>query len=62
MQWRGIDPSRLYAYNWKEGDLGLFNNYRVIYLIIGLFSEGEAYILRQCNIDASYLLKGVVGR
>ncbi|KAH8679349.1 hypothetical protein BGZ61DRAFT_360036 [Ilyonectria robusta] len=58
MQRRGIDPSRIYAHDWKEGDLVLFNNHGVMHSIVGSFSEGEVRIFRQCNMAASYPPKG----
>lgn len=59
LQRRGIDPSRIYAHDWKEGDLVLFNNHGVMHSIVGSFSEGEVRIFRQCNMAASYPPKGL---
>ncbi|KAF7555005.1 hypothetical protein G7Z17_g2484 [Cylindrodendrum hubeiense] len=58
MQRRGIDPNRIYAHDWKEGDLVIFNNHGVMHSIVGSFSESEVRIFRQCNMAASYAPQG----
>jgi alpha-ketoglutarate-dependent taurine dioxygenase len=53
LQRRGIDPQYVYAHDWEEGDLVLFNNHGVMHSIVGSFAEDEVRLFRQCNMAAS---------
>ena len=53
MQRPGIVPDLVYAYEWVEGDLVLFNNQGVIHSVVGAFSPDEVRIFRQCNLASS---------
>jgi alpha-ketoglutarate-dependent taurine dioxygenase len=58
LQRPGIAPELVYAVDWEEGDLALFNNRGVLHTVTGSFREDEVRIFRQCNMAAS---EGVVG-
>jgi alpha-ketoglutarate-dependent taurine dioxygenase len=58
LQRPGIAPELVYAVDWEEGDLALFNNRGVLHTVTGSFKEDEVRIFRQCNMAAS---EGVVG-
>ena len=49
----GISPERVYAHDWEEGDLVLFNNHGVLHSVVGAFSKEEVRLFRQCNMAAS---------
>jgi alpha-ketoglutarate-dependent taurine dioxygenase len=49
----GISPERVYAHDWEEGDLVLFNNHGVLHSVVGAFSKDEVRLFRQCNMAAS---------
>ncbi|KAH0186253.1 Clavaminate synthase-like protein, partial [Aureobasidium melanogenum] len=53
LQRPGIAPELVYAVNWDEGDLALFNNEGVIHSVTGSFLPEEVRIFRQCNLAAS---------
>ncbi|CAI7567481.1 unnamed protein product [Penicillium pancosmium] len=53
LQRRAIEPQFVYAHDWKEGDLVLFNNHGVMHSIVGSFKEEEVRLFRQCNMAAS---------
>ena len=53
LQRPGIRPELVYAHDWEEGDLVLFNNQGVLHSVVGAFAEGEVRLFRQCNIAAS---------
>jgi alpha-ketoglutarate-dependent taurine dioxygenase len=53
MQRPGIAPDLVYAHEWEEGDMVLFNNHGVIHSVVGAFREDEIRIFRQCNMAAS---------
>ena len=58
MQRPGIAPELVYAVDWEEGDMALFNNRGVLHTVTGSFLPEEVRIFRQCNMAAS---EGVVG-
>ncbi|KAI9336229.1 TfdA family taurine catabolism dioxygenase TauD [Zopfochytrium polystomum] len=58
LQRPGIAPERVYAHDWKEGDLVLFHNRGVLHSVVGAFADSEVRLFRQCNLAAS---SGVVG-
>ena len=53
LQRPGIAPSLVYAHDWEEGDLVLFNNRGVLHSVVGAFAEDEVRLFRQCNLAAS---------
>lgn len=48
-----IAPKRVYAHDWQEGDLVIFNNWGVLHTVVGAFSRDQVRIFRQCNVAAS---------
>lgn len=58
MQRPGIAPELVYAVDWEEGDMALFNNRGVLHTVTGSFLPEEVRIFRQCNMAAS---EGVIG-
>jgi len=53
LQRPGIAPGLVYAHDWKEGDLVLFNNHGVLHTVVGAFAKDEIRLFRQCNLAAS---------
>lgn len=53
LQRPGIAPELVYAHDWTEGDLVLFNNHGVLHSVVGAFAENEVRLFRQCNLAAS---------
>ncbi|KAF2171795.1 hypothetical protein M409DRAFT_63372 [Zasmidium cellare ATCC 36951] len=53
LQRPGIAPELVYAVDWEEGDLALFNNHGVLHSVTGSFKPEEVRIFRQCNLAAS---------
>ena len=53
MQRPGIAPENVYAHDWQEGDLVLFNNHGVLHSVVGAFTDDEVRLFRQCNLAAS---------
>ncbi|KAH7076971.1 hypothetical protein BKA63DRAFT_294012 [Paraphoma chrysanthemicola] len=58
LQRPGIAPELVYAVDWEEGDIALFNNRGVLHTVTGSFLPEEVRIFRQCNMAAS---EGVIG-
>jgi len=58
LQRPGIAPELVYAVDWEEGDMALFNNRGVLHTVTGSFAADEVRVFRQCNMAAS---EGVVG-
>ncbi|KAF2831600.1 Clavaminate synthase-like protein [Ophiobolus disseminans] len=58
LQRPGIAPELVYAVDWEEGDMALFNNRGVLHTVTGSFKPEEVRVFRQCNMAAS---EGVVG-
>lgn len=50
LQRPGIAPDLVYAHDWEEGDLVLFNNRGVLHSVVGAFGEDEVRLFRQCNL------------
>ena len=48
-----IAPQFVYAHDWEEGDLVLFNNQGVLHSVVGAFREDEVRLFRQCNMAAT---------
>ena len=61
LQRAGIRPARVYAHDWKEGDLVIFHNRGVLHSVVGAFREDEVRLFRQCNVAASTFPKGPEG-
>lgn len=53
LQRPAISPRYVYAHDWEEGDMVLFNNRGVLHSVVGAFEDGEMRIFRQCNLAAS---------
>ncbi|KAJ9605011.1 hypothetical protein H2200_010400 [Cladophialophora chaetospira] len=53
LQRPGIAPELVYAHDWEEGDLVLFNNHGVLHSVVGAFDKDEVRLFRQCNLAAS---------
>lgn len=53
LQRPGIAPELVYAHDWEQGDLVLFNNHGVLHSVVGAFAENEVRLFRQCNLAAS---------
>lgn len=61
LQRPGIAPDLVYAHDWEEGDLVLFNNRGVLHSVVGAFAEDEVRLFRQCNMAASEDVLGPEG-
>jgi xanthine dioxygenase len=53
MQRPGIAPDLVYAHDWEDGDMVVFNNQGVIHSVVGAFAPDQVRIFRQCNLAAS---------
>lgn len=53
LQRPGVAPELVYAHDWEEGDMVLFNNQGVIHSVVGAFAPEEVRIFRQCNLASS---------
>ncbi|KAH8694276.1 hypothetical protein BGW36DRAFT_384650 [Talaromyces proteolyticus] len=53
LQRPAISPEYVYAHDWEEGDLVLFNNHGVLHSVVGAFDKDEVRLFRQCNLSAS---------
>lgn len=53
-----ISPQYVYAHDWVEGDLVLFNNQGTLHTVVGAFTPEEQRLFRQCNLASS---EGVIG-
>jgi alpha-ketoglutarate-dependent taurine dioxygenase len=58
LQRPGIAPKLVYAHDWEEGDLVLFNNRGVLHSVVGAFAPEEIRVFRQCNVAASAFPEG----
>lgn len=58
LQRPGIQPRYVYAHDWEEGDVVLFNNHGVLHSVVGGFGEEEVRLFRQCNLAGSAPPKG----
>lgn len=61
LQRPGIAPQRVYAHDWREGDLVVFHNRGVLHSVVGAFAEDEVRLFRQCNIAGSEMPVGPEG-
>ena len=53
LQRPGIAPELVWAVDWEEGDLAIFNNRGTLHSVTGSFLPDEVRIFRQCNLAAS---------
>lgn len=53
LQRPGIAPEMVYAVDWEEGDMAIFNNHAVLHSVTGSFLPEEVRVFRQCNLAAS---------
>ena len=53
LQRPGIAPELVYAHDWEEGDMVLFNNHGVLHSVVGAFAPEMVRVFRQCNLAAS---------
>jgi alpha-ketoglutarate-dependent taurine dioxygenase len=53
-----IAPEKVYAHDWKEGDMCLFHNAGTLHSVVGAFKETDVRIFHQCNLAASEDPKG----
>lgn len=53
LQRPAISPQYVYAHDWEEGDVVLFNNRGVLHSVVGAFKPDEVRLFRQCNLAAS---------
>lgn len=53
LQRPAISPQYVYAHDWEEGDLVLFNNRGVLHSVVGALKSDEVRLFRQCNLAAS---------
>lgn len=58
LQRPAISPKYVYAHDWVDGDLVLFNNQGTLHSVVGAFSPEEKRLFRQCNMASS---EGVMG-
>jgi alpha-ketoglutarate-dependent taurine dioxygenase len=58
LQRPGIAPELVYAVDWEEGDMAVFNNRGVLHTVTGSFEEDEVRVFRQCNIAGSEGVEG----
>lgn len=54
LQRPAISPQFVYAHDWEEGDMVLFNNQGVLHSVVGAFAEDEVRLFRQCNLASSF--------
>lgn len=62
LQRPAISPQYVYAHDWEEGDMVLFNNRGVLHSVVGAFRGDEVRLFRQCNIAGSEGPVGVDGK
>ncbi|OCK76891.1 Clavaminate synthase-like protein [Lepidopterella palustris CBS 459.81] len=53
LQRPGIAPKFVYAVDWDEGTMAVFNNHGVLHTVTGSFTPEEVRIFRQCNLASS---------
>lgn len=53
LQRPAISPQFVYAHDWAEGDMVLFNNHGVLHSMVGTLGPEEVRVFRQCNLAAS---------
>ena len=58
LQRPAISPQHVYAHDWVEEDMVLFNNHGVLHTVVGTLRSGQLRVFRQCNLAASELPQG----
>ncbi|KAJ6032794.1 hypothetical protein N7499_009063 [Penicillium canescens] len=53
LQRPAISPQYVYAHDWEEGDMVLFNNHGVSHTVVGSLKPDDIRVFRQCNLAAS---------
>ncbi|KAJ6185720.1 hypothetical protein N7519_007021 [Penicillium mononematosum] len=53
LQRPAISPQYVYAHNWEEGDMVLFNNHGLLHTVVGSLRPDDIRVFRQCNLAAS---------
>ncbi|KAE8136497.1 hypothetical protein BDV38DRAFT_293906 [Aspergillus pseudotamarii] len=53
LQRPAISPQHVYAHDWAEGDMILFNNQGVLHTVVGTLRPDQLRVFRQCNLAAS---------
>jgi alpha-ketoglutarate-dependent taurine dioxygenase len=53
LQRPAISPQYVYAHNWTEGDMILFNNHGLLHSVVGSLRPDQIRVFRQCNLAAS---------
>ncbi|KAA8642338.1 hypothetical protein EYZ11_008363 [Aspergillus tanneri] len=53
LQRPAISPQYVYAHDWSEGDMILFNNHGVLHTVVGTLQPNMLRVFRQCNLAAS---------
>jgi Probable taurine catabolism dioxygenase len=53
LQRPAISPQYVYAHDWEEGDMVLFNNHGVLHTVVGSLRPDDIRIFRQCNLAGS---------
>ncbi|CRG91684.1 Putative dioxygenase C576,01c [Talaromyces islandicus] len=53
LQRPAISPPYVYAHDWANGDMILFNNHGVLHTVVGSLRPDQIRVFRQCNLAAS---------
>jgi alpha-ketoglutarate-dependent taurine dioxygenase len=53
LQRPAISPQYVYAHDWEEGDMVLFNNHGLLHTVVGSLKPDDIRVFRQCNLAAS---------
>lgn len=56
LQRPAIAPSKVYAHDWKEGDMALFHNQGVLHSVVGAFEPEEVRMFHQVSFLGSSLV------
>lgn len=56
LQRPAIAPSKIYAHDWKEGDMALFHNQGVLHSVVGAFEPEEVRMFHQVSFVAGSLV------
>jgi xanthine dioxygenase len=49
----GIAPARVLAYDWRAGDMVIFNNRAVLHTVTGTLTPNDRRVFHQCNLAGS---------
>jgi len=49
LQRPAISPSKVYAHDWKDGDMALFHNQGVLHSVVGAFEPEEVRMFHQVS-------------